>query len=141
MTSAAGPDRRSLSDVARDRAVLRDAAPAVAALVLVQASLIALDPDGGQSIGRAVWSLLPLLPFGWLVWTQVRALRRADERQRVLQLSALAIGFGAAMALALLGGLLEGADLGDPARSLQVTFIGATLAWVGSLGYLTRPAR
>ncbi len=96
---------------------MRDVAPAMVALVAVQGSLIALDPDGGASLANVVWSLLPLVPFTWLVWAQVRSLRRADERQRILQMSAMATGFAV------------------------VVFIGGTLAWLGSLGYLMRPSR
>ena len=68
-------------------------------------------------------------------------LRRSDERQRGLQLTALAVGFGATMVLALAGGLLDGADLGSPAQSLQLTFIGGMAVWLGSLAFLSRPAR
>lgn len=133
-------DRRSTSDHQRDRATLREATPAVLALVAVQASLLAGDPDGSSAASTA-WSLLPLVPFAWLVWIQVRSLRRADERQRGLQLSALAVGFGATMVLALAGGLLDGADLGSPAQSLQLTFIGGMAVWLVSLAFLSRPAR
>ena len=133
-------DRRSASDHERNRATLREATPAVFALVAVQASLLAGDPDG-SSAATTAWSLLPLVPFAWLVWIQVRSLHRADERQRGLQLSALAVGFAATMVLALAGGLLDGADLGSPAQSLQLTFIGGMVMWLGSLAYLSRPAR
>lgn len=133
--------RRSASDVERDQAAMRDVAPAMVALIAVQGSLILLDPDGGASLANVVWSLLPLLPFAWLVWAQVRSLRRADERQRILQLSAMATGFAVVMVIALAGGLLDGAGLGSPRQSVQLVFIGGTLAWLGSLAYLLRPSR
>ena len=47
-------ERKSTSDVGRDRAALREALPAVVALVVVQSSLLMLDPDGGAS----VWNVL-----------------------------------------------------------------------------------
>ena len=133
--------RRSASDVQRDQAAMRDVVPAMVALVAVQGSLIALDPDGGASWANVAWALLPLVPFTWLVWAQVRSLRRADERQRILQLSAMATGFAVVMVIALAGGLLDGAGLGSPRQSLQLVFIGGTIAWLGSLGYLMRPSR
>jgi hypothetical protein len=43
--------------------------------------------------------------------------------QRKVQLEAMASGFGAMAMLALAGGLLDAAGIGDPRQSLQVTFI------------------
>ena len=126
-------ERRSGSDLSRDRALVRDIAPGLVALVVTQASLLILDPDGSASAWNVVWSLLPMVPALWLVWAQVRGLRRADEYQRVIQLEAMAIGFGAVTILALLGGLLEGAGIGDPRQSLQITFIVGILVWIGAL--------
>jgi hypothetical protein len=137
MSQMSGRERRSSSDVARQRAFLRDAAPAMALLVLVQGSLLLLDPDGGASAWNVVWSLLPMLPAGWLVLAQVRSLRRADEYQRVIQLQAMSIGFGTVVLLSLLGGLLDAAGIGSAAQSLQITFIAGVLTWVGALGVLT----
>ena len=133
--------RPSTSDVLRRRAILRDTAPAIAVLVVAQGSLLLLDPDGGASAWNLVWSLLPLLPAGWLVWAQLRSLRRADEYQRVLQLQAMAVGFGAMVLLSLTGGLLDAAGIGDASQSLQITFIVGVLTWVGALGILSWQAR
>jgi hypothetical protein len=126
-------ERRSVSDVARDRAMVRDIAPGLIALVVTQGSLVLVDPDGRASPWNVVWSLLPLLPALWLVWAQLRALKRADEYQRVIQLEAMAIGFGVITMMALLGGLLDAAGIGDPRQSLQLTFIVGILAWIGAL--------
>jgi hypothetical protein len=134
-------ERRSASDVARDRALLRDIAPGIVALVVTQASLLVLDPDGNASPWNIVWSLLPLIPALWLVWAQVRGLKRADEYQRVMQLEAMAIGFGAVTMLALLGGLLDAAGIGDPRQSLQITFIAGILVWIGALAVKTSRSR
>ena len=117
-----------------------DLLPAVVVLVAMQASLILVDPDGGASAANLMWSLLPLVPFAWLVWAQVRAVRRADERQQLLLLSAMAVGFGATMLFAFAGGLLDAAGVGSAAQSLQITFIGGVLVWLGALAYLHRPA-
>jgi len=129
-------ERKSKSDVDRDRALLRDLIPGLVLLVVLQGSLVMLDPDGDASAANLAWSLMPLVPFAWLVWAQVRGLRRADEYQRLRQLEAMAIGFGGFMALAMTGGLLDGAGIGDPAQWLQITFIGGTLTWVVALGII-----
>jgi hypothetical protein len=140
MTVADG-ERRSTSDLARDRAGLRDVVPGLVALVAIQASLVLFDPDGRANALNVVWSLLPLAPALWLVWAQLRSLRRADEYQRVLQLEAMAIGFAVAMVLALLGGLLDAARIGSARQSLQLTFIVGTVAWLGALAVKTARAR
>ncbi len=134
-------ERRSASDVARDRAMLRDIAPGLAGLVVTQATLLIIDPQGSASAWNVVWSLLPMIPALWLVWSQVRSLRRADEFQRMMQLEAMAIGFGAVTMLALLGGLLDAAGIGDPRQSLQITFIVGVLVWIGALAVRTTRSR
>ena len=106
-------------------------------MVVAQGSLVLLDPDGGASAWNLLCSLLPLVPAAWLVWAQVRGLRRADEYQRVMQLQAMAIGFGAFVLLSLAGGLLDAAGIGDARQALQITFIGGVLAWISALGVLT----
>ena len=126
-------ERKSRSDRARDQAARRDILPAVVLLLAVQASLIALDPDGRGSAGNLAWSLLPAVPAIWLVWSQLRSLRRADERQRMMQLQAMAVGFGSMIFLSFAGGLLDAAGIGSARQSLQVTFIVGTLAWVLAL--------
>jgi len=133
-------ERKSRSDVVRDRAAVRDAMPGVVALVVVQGSLMMLDPDGRASAWNLVWSLLPLAPAVWLVWAQLRSLRRADEYQRIVQLEAMAIGFATVIVLSMAGGLLDAAGIGDPAQSLQVTFIAGTLTWVAALAVKSRRA-
>jgi len=105
----------------------------MAALVVLQGSLILVNPQGGGGGWYFLWSLSPLIPALWLVWTQLRSVRRADEYQRVILLEAMSIGFGVVLILSLAGGLLDGAGVGDPAQSLQITFIAGILAWVGAL--------
>jgi hypothetical protein len=109
-------------------------------LLVLQGSLILVDPHGPVTGWYLLWSFSPLVPALWLIWVQLRTLRRADEYQRVMQLEAMAIGFGVVIMLSLAGGLLEGARLGDPRQSLQVTFIAGVLAWIGTLVIKTRRA-
>lgn len=141
MTNHSDRERRSSSDVARDRAAVRDVVPAILALLVLQGSLILLDPHGDITWWYLLWSLSPLVPAVWLVWAQLRGLRRADEYQRVLQLEAMAVGFAVVIMASLLGGLLDGARIGDPRQSLQVTFIAGVLTWVGALALKTGRAR
>jgi hypothetical protein len=117
--------------------------PGLILLLLAQGSLVLLDPQphGRASVWYLLWSFSPMVPAVWLVWTQLRILRRADEYQRVLQLEAMAIGFGAAIMLALAGGLLDAAGVGDPSQSLQITFIVGVLAWIGALTIKTMRVR
>jgi len=136
--SKTADDRKSASDKARERAALRDAVPAFATLLVFQGSLILWNPQGEPSGWYLLWSFSPLVPALWLMWTQLRSLRRADEYQRVVQLEAMAIGFGAVLLLSFTGGLLDAAGMGNPAQSLQVTFIGGVLVWVGALALTTR---
>lgn len=136
--SKTADDRKSASDKARERAALRDAVPAFVTLLVLQGSLILLNPHGEPTGWYLLWSFSPLVPALWLMWTQLRSLRRADEYQRVVQLEAMAVGFGAVLLLSFVGGLLDAAGLGNPAQSLQVTFIGGVLVWVGALAIKTR---
>ena len=129
--------RRSASDIARDRAAVRDIWPGLLALVALQGSLLVADPDGQSGGWRLTWSLSPLLPALWLVWAQLRSLRRADELQRRVQLEALAVGFGAMFLLGLTGGLLDAAGLGSPQQWLQITVIGGGATWPAALAART----
>jgi len=115
--------------------------PGIVALTVLQGSLIMLDPDGGASAWNLAWSILPLVPALWLAWAQVRSLRRADEFQRIVQLEAMAVGFGTVIVLAMIGGLLDAAGIGSARQSLQVTFIAGTVAWVAALAVKTSRTR
>lgn len=136
MKRASG-ERVSTSDLARGRATARETWPGLVALIVLQGTLLAADP-GQQARGWVLaWSLSPIVAAGWLAWAQLRSLRRADELQRMVQLEALAVGFGAMCLLALAGGLLDAAGIGDPRQSLQVTFIAGVLVWSAALAART----
>jgi hypothetical protein len=133
MPNQAERERRSSSDVARDRAAVRDLMPGLVALLVAQGSLVIVDPHGKVGGWVLAWSLAPLVAASWLVWSQLRSLRRGDEYQRKVQLEAMAIGFGVVIMLALAGGLLDAAGIGDPRQSLQVTFIAGVVTWIAAL--------
>jgi hypothetical protein len=131
--STTGGRRKSAREATNERAATRDTLPAIGLMVALQSSLLLLDPDGRASPRNILWSLLPLAPALWLVWTQLRGLRRADEFQRILQLEAMAIGFATMIMVSMTGGLLDGAGIGNTRQSLQATFIAGTLTWVAAL--------
>ena len=132
------PDRASNLERRQNKAALRDALPAIVALVASQALVASLDLDADSNWWHLALSLAPLLPAAWLGWAQLRSIRRADEYQRIAQLEAMSIGFAVAMFVALTGGLLEGADVGSSVQFLQLTFIIAILSWVTALAIRSR---
>ncbi len=109
-------ERKSASDVARERAASRDLLPGLVLLLLTEGTLLVADPDAGSSPGHLAWALSPLLAIGLLAWGQVRVLQRADERERLQHLTAMAVGFGVVIVTLAAVGVLQAADLGDPAH-------------------------
>lgn len=140
MTSSSSDKRRSTSDVARDQAALREVWPPLLVLLVLQGSLVVLDPDGRSSALHLLWSFSPLIPAAWLACTQVHGVRRADEYQRLVQLQALAIGFGVTILVALAGGLADAAGVGSASQSLQITFLAGVVAWIAALAIGSRAA-
>ena len=65
------------------------------------------------------------------MWAELRSLQRADEYQRMLQLQALAVGFAVVVVLLQVVSLLVAAQLMDARQGLQISFIGALMAWLG----------
>jgi hypothetical protein len=136
-----GAKPKSNSDTRRAHAAWRDVAPALALLIVTQGSLIWLNPGRPTSAVGVGWALSPLLAVAWLARNQLRVLRRADELQRIVQLEAMAIGFGV-MSMLLLGvGLLHAAELGDLAQQTQIALIVGVLAWVAVLAVGMRQPR
>ena len=133
--------RPSLSESARARAARKDLALPIALLVLTQGSLIALDPKHDTTVWVVAWSLSPIIALVWMAVAQVRILKRADEYERIVQLEALAIGFGATILLAAAGGVLDAARIGSTRQSLQIIFIGGVIAWAMALAIKTSRTR
>ena len=140
MPSPTPTSNRSASAFERQqlRAGFRDAAPALAVLVISQIAVASIDLHAATNRWHLVIALLPAIPAAWLVWVQWRVVQRSDEFQRIAHLEALAIGFGVAMLVASTGGLLDAADVGSTAQWLQITFIGGILAWFAALALRLR---
>lgn len=79
-----------------------------------------------------------MIAICWLAWVQLRSLREAAEFQRVVQRECLATGFGAMAIVGLGAGLLDGAGIGDPRQSLQLTLGIGILFWVLALVWRSR---
>jgi len=107
-------------------------------LALTQGSLIIVDPDANSSAWHRLWSLSPIGAIAILAWGQIRVVRRSDERERLVQLSAMAIAFAVLIVALAIIGVLQGADIGDPRQQTQLTFIAGVCAWVGALAILQR---
>ncbi|MFZ4519883.1 MAG: hypothetical protein ACOYOP_15950 [Microthrixaceae bacterium] len=127
------PERPSASDVANERAAVRDLLPGLVLLLVTEASLLVADPEASAGGWTMAWSLSPLVAVGLLVWGQVRILQRADERERSVQLAAMAVGFGVLATLLASVGVLRGAGVGDATQQLQLTFIAGIGAWIAAL--------
>jgi len=136
MDDRTNANRKSTSDIRRERALIRDAIPAGLALVAVHAVLVLADPDG------VLWWMLPLIPAAWLIVVHMRGLRRSDEYERLQQLTATAVGFATTIMLSLAGSLWVAGQAGSsPAQWLQITFIGGIVSWLVALAVVTRRAR
>lgn len=110
--------------------------PGLVLLFLTEATLIVGDPDAGAGAGELVWSLSPLLAIALLTWGQVRVLRRADELERLRQLTAMSVGFGVLVVSLAAVGVLLAADLGDATQLTQLTFAAGVVVWIGTLAAL-----
>lgn len=111
--------------------------PAVVALVALGA-VQELELFGSGDSLKLFWSLANLVPALWIVRAVVRSLRRADEYQRGRQLEAMAIAFGVMMLAIFTVGLLQAAGVGDLGQLVQISFIGATLVWIGTWWFQTQ---
>lgn len=87
-------------------AYFRDMVPAIAGYAVVLAVVLSLVGDDVDSAGEWTLLMLPVVPALWGVRAVVRHLRRIDEYQRLLQLEAMAAGFGVAMITAVTVGFI-----------------------------------
>lgn len=133
-------ERKSASDIARQRAASRDLLPGLAVLIVSELSLIALSPDPSAGTWHLIWALSPMVGIGLLVLAQIRILGRSDERERAEELTAMAIGFGVVIAALAAVGVLQAAGIGDSRQQLQITTGLGIAAWIVALLLLKRRA-
>ena len=115
MTSDLDTRGTSRGDRARSHAYLREFVPAIAAYAVAVVAVGTWGGLDGDSPWRYAWALLPVVPVVLVVRAVVRALRRADEYARLLQLTDLAAAFAVAMVAAVALGML--AIAGAPLRA------------------------
>jgi hypothetical protein len=100
--------------------------------VLVVSLLVADDTSGAL---RYVVSGTPVLPFAALGWVVVRALRRVDERERLLVYRSLAFACFATSVLTFGYGFMENAG----APRLSMFAVWPTMGAMWALGRLVAP--
>ena len=101
--------------MSRDR--IQGASPVVslaaaAWLAVYLASRFALQYLRAQSVEAILVSIAPVLAFFAFIWIVQRAVRRADELQRLIQLDALAFAFSTSTCVMMGLGLLDIAHAG-----------------------------
>ena len=79
----------------------REFLPSIIGYGVVLAVSLSLVDDDIDTIGEWILVMLPVVPALWGVRAIVRHLRRVDEYQRMLQLEAMAAGFGVSMVVSL----------------------------------------
>lgn len=102
---AADP-RLSAEDRRQRNRYLREFIPAIASFGILQAA-VEITVDQNTS-GARLWVLLPMLPMIAVAFALYRAVQRADEYGRIVMLECMALGFGAAMIVAMALGFLGG---------------------------------
>ncbi|MGZ5038221.1 MAG: hypothetical protein ACXWG1_18305 [Usitatibacter sp.] len=85
---------------------------AAAWLAVYVAARLALRHLPGESFEAVAMSITPVLAFFAFVWVVQRAVRRADELQRLVQLQALALAFSTTICVLMGLGLLDIAHAG-----------------------------
>ena len=86
----------SQGDIDKRNSYSRDFWPGVVGYLValpVTLAIVGQDPDPALRM----LMILPVIPSLWIVRAVVRFLRRCDERERLIQLEAMAIGFAAAI--------------------------------------------
>lgn len=120
----------SRTDVANRAAYRRDMLPAIVGYAVLLAIAVAVVGDDVESIGEWAITLAPAIPALWGVRAVVRHLRRVDDYQRMLQLEAMASGFGVAMVVALTLGIVGAAGVASVATG-WIVYGAGMLAWAG----------
>lgn len=118
-------------------AYLRDFVPAIVGYAVVLAVSLSLVGDEVDSVGEWIWVMSPVVPALWGVRAVVRALRRMDEFQRMLQLESMAAGFAMAMAASVTLGFVGVAGTATVSAGWIVYSVGM-LTWALALAFRRR---
>ena len=139
LTGVIDEPRMSDGDRERHRTYTKEFAPGIVVYVVAvfaTSFLVGDDP----SVGRRLLLLIPLIPAVWSARAIARWVQRGDEYQRLVQLEALAVGFGAAMIGAMTVGLIG--MHAEPNRFNQLSpwfvYMIGMAAWAITLGVKNR---
>lgn len=88
-------------------------------------AIVQAEPGSALSV---VIALVPVIPVGWIAVALIRHILRVDEFQRRIVIDSLAIGFGAAMLIALCVAFLSTAAISVSYPEWWV-FIGGMATW------------
>ena len=125
-------------DRAARRALLVEGTPV---MVLGLGALALGSRPATTAADQALWLSFSAVFVLAVVVVVHRAIRRADEYQRKIQLESMAVAFGAVLVALQLAGLLAAAGVGDLRQSFQLIILGGILVWQGVADLRTRSAR
>lgn len=103
-TSVAKEPKLSETDKRQRNQYLKEFGPAIASYVVVLIVVLSLVEQ--DTPGAKFWLLLPVVPVLGVALAIYRSLQRADEYIRLIQLEAMALGFGAAVLASVILGFL-----------------------------------
>ncbi len=129
MTNKLDSKDRSEGDRAVSRAYQLDFWPGIAAYAVVLTAALLWGDLDGDSPGRFVWAVLPVIPALWLVRAVLRHVRRIDEYQRLLLLQGLGGAFAVAMIVSVTLAFLEIAGLSVPGSG-WIIYGAGMLGWI-----------
>jgi hypothetical protein len=109
-------------------AYLRDFVPSVIGYAVVLAIGLSFVGDEVDSTGEWILVILPVIPALWGVRAVMRNLRGVDEYQRLVQLEAMAVGFGVSMVVAITVGFVGVAGTATVAAG-WIVYSAGMLAW------------
>lgn len=102
--------------------------PSLLGYAVVLAVSLSLVGDDIDAVGEWILVMLPVVPALWGVRAIIRHLRRVDEFQRMLQLEAMAAGFGVAMVVSITVGFVGVAGIATVAAG-WVVYGAGMLTW------------
>lgn len=133
--------RTSQSDRLRLRADVRGMLPGLLGFVVADVSLDVFKPDGLANAWNFIWSLSPMIFVLWVALALLKSLRRADEYQRLMQLESMAVGFAAAMIVAIASSLLDAARIVHTSNAGGFVLYAGVAAWTGTLWFTSMRTR